>query len=82
MVRNCLWSLLAHHQNERGEVMKLETRKKASNIGAIVGGVGALLDIFVNQTGGGIIDIVANSAIWCLIVYGVCSLIIKVRGEK
>lgn len=23
MVRNCLWSLLAHHQNERGEVMKL-----------------------------------------------------------
>ena len=62
--------------------MKLETRKKASNIGAIVGGVSAFLNIFANQTGGGIIDIVANTAIWYLIVYGVCSLIIKVRGAK
>lgn len=62
--------------------MKHETRKKASNIGAIVGGASALLDIFANRTGGGVIYIVANTAIWYLIVYGVCSLIIKVKRAK
>lgn len=62
--------------------MKLETRKKASNIGAVVGGVSCILNIFVNQTNGGIIDIVLNTAIWYLIVYGVCSIVIKVKGTK
>ena len=61
--------------------MKLETRKKASNIGAIVGGVSTLL---TGAQGAqvGVIDIALNALIWFGIVYGVCSLIIKTKGAK
>ena len=61
--------------------MKLETRKKASNIGAIVGGVSTLLT-GVQGAQVGVIDIALNALIWFGIVYGVCSLVIKTKGAK
>jgi hypothetical protein len=62
--------------------MKHETRRKASNIGAIVGGVSTLLTGVQVRAQVGVIDIALNALIWFGIVYGVCSLIIKVKGEK
>lgn len=63
--------------------MKLETRKKASNIGAVVGALAASAgSINTASSPYVILDMAIGGALWFGVVFGVCSLIIKVKGAK
>jgi hypothetical protein len=62
--------------------MKHETRKKASNIGAVVGALVASAGSINTTSPYVILDMAIGGALWFGMVYGVCSLIIKVKGAK
>ena len=62
--------------------MKLATRKKASNIGAVVGALAASAGSINTTSPYVFLDMAIGGALWFGIVYGVCSLIIKTKGVK
>jgi hypothetical protein len=62
--------------------MKLATRKKASNIGAVVGALAASAGSVNTTSPYVILDMAIGGALWFGIVYGVCSLVIKTKGAK
>ena len=62
--------------------MKLATRKKASNIGAVVGALAASAGSINTTSPYVFLDMAIGGALWFGIVYGVCSLIIKTKGAK
>jgi len=59
--------------------MNNETRKTASNTAAAIGAVAAMFGSISAPSPYVVIDMALGGAIWFGIVYGICSLIIKVK---
>jgi hypothetical protein len=62
--------------------MKNQTRKTASNTAGAIGAIAAMFGSISAPSPYVIIDMALGGAIWFGIVYGICSLIIKVRKTK
>lgn len=62
--------------------MKPTTRKKASYVGAVVGALAASAGSINTASPSVFLDMAIGGALWFGFVYGVCSLIIKVKGTK
>ncbi len=62
--------------------MKHKTRSKSAKIGAVVGALAASAGSINTTSPYVFLDMALGGALWFGMVYGVCSLIIKVRGAK
>ena len=59
--------------------MKYQTRKTASNTAGAIGAIAAMFGNINTASPYIIIDMALGGAIWFGIVYGICSLIIKIN---